>query len=73
MKITVSYVVREEREIEVDDSLYKLTSDGGWCELSYTEQDRLTNELLEVASRQLGISQNDIEWIEGNEEPLFEG
>ena len=48
MKVKVSYTVQRTEEVEVDDKFQQLTESGGWYDLTYKEQDKLTNELLET-------------------------
>ena len=51
MKVKVSYTVQRTEEVEVDDKFQQLTESGGWYDLTYKEQDTLTNELLETLTQ----------------------
>jgi hypothetical protein len=76
VKIKVSYTTTVDEVIEVDDKFYALTEPGGWNELSYKEQNTLTNELLEEIVNRTDVDcQHSIICVEedGTEELMYEG
>lgn len=73
MKVKVSYTVQRTEEIEVDDKFEQLTESGGWYDLTYKEQDRLTNELLEILTQMTPADYHDIYFVECDNECLYEG
>lgn len=73
MKIVVSYIVVVNTTLEVDDEFYKLTSDGGYDELSNEEENKLTDKLFDIIEMNCDAGYNDILGIETDDgEMLFE-
>lgn len=73
MKVKVSYTVQYTEEVEVDDKFQQLTESGGWYDLTYKEQDTLTNELLETLTQVTPANYHDINFVECDNELLYEG
>ena len=75
MKIKVSYTTTVEEVIEVDEKFFKLTESGGWNELSYKEQNTLTDELLTEVVKRIDVGYHDIVVVEeyGTDELMYEG
>ena len=73
MKIVVSYIVVVNTTLEVDDEFYKLTSDGGYDELSNEEENKLNDKLFDIIEMNCDAGYNDILSIETDDgEMLFE-
>lgn len=73
MKIKVSYTKVVEEELEVDDKFLQLTEEGGYDELSFREQERLTEELTDTVVKNTDAWFHDIVTIETEaEEILYE-
>ena len=73
MKVSVNYTVQHTQEVEVDDKFSKLTESGGWYDLTYGEQDSLTNELLETLTQLTPANYHDINFVEVDNEVIYEG
>ena len=73
MKIKISYTKVVEEELEVDDKFLQLTEEGGYDELSYTEQERLTEELADTVVKNTDAWYHDIVTIETEAEEILFG
>lgn len=72
MKVTVSYTIHRTEEVEVDDKFRQLTESGGYLDLTYKEQDALTDELLETLTQITPANYHDIYFVESDNECLYE-
>jgi hypothetical protein len=73
MKVKVNYTVQRTEEVEIDDKFLQLSESGGWYDLTYKEQDKLTNELLEILTQVTPANYHDINFVEYDYELLYEG
>ena len=73
MKVKVNYTVQRTEEVEIDDKFQQLSESGGWYDLTYKEQDKLTNDLLETLTQVTPADYHDINFVEYDYELLYEG
>ena len=73
MKVKVNYTVQRTEEVEIDDKFQQLSESGGWYDLTYKEQAKLTNELLETLTQVTPANYHDINFVEYDYELLYEG